>query len=44
MTSTRKEATEEQIEDLANDEWMDWETRQSDIPMWKHIIAGKAGH
>ena len=30
---------EEQIED--DDEWMDWETRKEQIPIGKHIIAGK---
>jgi len=24
-----------------DDEWMDWETRNEKIPMWKHMIAGK---
>jgi hypothetical protein len=32
------EAEEEQIED--DDEWMDWETRDESIPLFKHMIAG----
>ena len=24
-----------------DDDFMDWETRKVQIPMWKHIIAGK---
>ena len=33
------EAEEEQLED--DDEWMDWETRDESIPLFKHMIAGK---
>jgi len=27
---------------MDDDEWMDWETRRKEIPILKHIIAGKS--
>ena len=29
-------------EDKDDDEWLDWETRDESIPLFKHMIAGKS--
>ena len=39
MAASEANAPLEIVED--DDEFMDWETRSSDIPIGKHIIAGK---
>ena len=31
-------------EDKDDDEWLDWETRDDSIPLFKHMIAGKSLH
>ena len=36
----REERIEEEPED--DDEWMEWETRKSDMPIAMHMIAGKS--
>ena len=36
----REERIEEEPED--DDEWMEWETRKSDMPILMHMIAGKS--
>ena len=34
IISTPKEFSED------NDEFLDWESRAENVPMWKHMIAG----
>ena len=40
MVSERVSPGSQEIKD--DDEWLDWETRDDSIPLFKHMIAGKS--
>ena len=40
MVSERVSPGSQEIKD--DDEWLDWETRDESIPLFKHMIAGKS--
>ena len=42
MVSERVSPGSQEIKD--DDEWLDWETRDDSIPLFKHMIAGKWLH
>ena len=42
MVSERVSPGSQEIKD--DDEWLDWETRDDSIPLFKHMIAGKSLH